>query len=445
MPSSYEDLVRPGSIDQQIYTDPVIFNEEMNRIFKTCWIYVAHASEIAAPGDYRTSQIGNEPVIVSRGEDGGVQVLLNRCRHRGAAVCLMDRGNAQFFRCQYHGWTYRNNGELVGITHPRGYEGDLDLQEHSLLRVVNVDSYRDFIFARMSETGPTLREYLGRAADYLDRFTDISPTGTIYARSGVHKTRFRANWKFQLENSVDGYHPAVTHKSWFEVTGARVGLMNRGLYTSEKTSPTVTRDLGGGHSVLDKGDEKLDDLSDQYYNQAQMVLGGSELVERLHSEMGEQGARDFLNTVGGSPFNLAVFPNLVIVRSHIRVINPLSVDETAVHLYPVTLDGVDDEVNQVRLRMHELFFGPAGMGQPDDVEMFARAQRGLRAASGRFLNISRGMGRETSNDGEIVGHGFDETPFRGQYRRWLELMTGESPAPHLVPQPHHVTASVSDS
>lgn len=422
MTEGIDGLVEPGSLDGRIYTDPDIFDREMEKIFHTSWVYVGHVSEIPERGDYRTSYIGLEPVIVTHAEDDSIKVMLNRCRHRAASVCLNSTGNAQFFRCQYHGWTYRNTGELVGVTHPRGYQGTLDFPSHSLFIVANVDTYNGFIFARIAAEGETLLEHLGLAAGFIDRFTAMSPANKIHAKSGVHRTQFKANWKLQLENSVDGYHPAVTHRSWFDVTGARAGIENRGLYTSERTTPTITRDLGNGHSVLDKGDKKLDDLADQYYNQASMVKGGPALLERLHAELGKDATRDFINSVGGSPFNIAIFPNLVLVRSHIRVIQPHAVDQTEVLLYPITLDGVDDEVNAVRLRMHEMFFGPSGMGQPDDVEMFARVQVGLQAKTGGRLNISRGMTRDESVDGQIIGSGFDETPFRGQYRRWLELM-----------------------
>lgn len=182
MTTDYDKLIGRGWLDQTIYTDPEIFAEEMEKIFQASWVYVAHESQLPESGDYLRSSVGQQPVIVSRQEDGSIAVLLNRCRHRGAMVCLEETGNAQFFRCQYHGWTYRNSGELAGVTFPKGYEGDIDFAAMGLLSAKNVGSYRGFVFVRLSVEGPSLVEHLGRAAAYLDRFVDIAPGREISIR-----------------------------------------------------------------------------------------------------------------------------------------------------------------------------------------------------------------------------------------------------------------------
>ncbi len=112
-----------------IYTSEAIFAAEQERIFRTSWLYVAHESELQSPGDYKTTYAGTQPVIVTRGaDDGRLRVMLNRCRHRGAAVCQAESGSANFFRCPYHGWTYRNTGELRGITYDDAY-ADLERED----------------------------------------------------------------------------------------------------------------------------------------------------------------------------------------------------------------------------------------------------------------------------------------------------------------------------
>jgi benzoate/toluate 1,2-dioxygenase subunit alpha len=108
-------------VHTRVYTDPQIFAAEMANIFEKTWVYVAHESEIAQPGDYKTAAVGRMPVIVSRGEDRQVHVLLNICRHRGSVVCRDERGTSQFLRCPYHNWVYRNDGALVGIPDRRRY------------------------------------------------------------------------------------------------------------------------------------------------------------------------------------------------------------------------------------------------------------------------------------------------------------------------------------
>jgi hypothetical protein len=119
-----------------------------------------------------------------------------------------------------------------------------------------------------------------------------------------------------------------------------------------------------------------------------------------------------------------VYPNLFLFESHIRVVRPVAVDRTYVDVYPTELVGAGDELNGVRLREHERFFGPASFGATDDIEIFVRVQAGLRGGGPEWLEFSRGMHREELNEGgETVGHSTDEVPQRSQYRRWLELMT----------------------
>src|SRR5882672_4863181 len=101
------DLVHPNRVHRAIYTDPAIFDLEMERIFGHAWVFVGHESEVKQPHDYITTQIGREPVILTRDGEGKIHVIANRCAHRGLAVCAAEHGNARHFRCPYHGWTYR--------------------------------------------------------------------------------------------------------------------------------------------------------------------------------------------------------------------------------------------------------------------------------------------------------------------------------------------------
>ena len=103
--ADYSELIQSDRISGRVYYDPAIFREELEKIWSREWVYVAHESEVPQPGDYVTRQIGLQPVIVSRDEDGKVHLLLNRCMHRGNTVCQSDCGNSHAFRCAYHGWT----------------------------------------------------------------------------------------------------------------------------------------------------------------------------------------------------------------------------------------------------------------------------------------------------------------------------------------------------
>jgi hypothetical protein len=141
---------------------------------------------------------------------------------------------------------------------------------------------------------------------------------------------------------------------------------------------------------------------------------------QLRSAYGEERSQEILGQR-----NLLIFPNLYLFESHIRVIRPLAIDDTVVLMQPSRLEGVADQLNTARLRTHERFFGPAGFGAPDDVEMFVNAETGLKARGVVWVVMSRGLQRETRTDEiRVGGHSTDEAPQRSAYREWQRWMAG---------------------
>ena len=377
-----------------IYTSPEIFALERERIFRTSWLYVAHESEVREPGDYKTTYAGTQPVIVARGaDDGEVRVLLNRCRHRGSMVCHEDAGSANYFRCPYHGWTYRNSGELRGITYDDAYP-QLDRATLGLVRMPRVDACAGFIFASFAPEGQPLDEYLGNARRYLELVARQGPEG-IRLSAGAHKLRYQGNWKLQVENTIDNYHFGFVHRSFLEVLADRFGqappIIDNILHNREWR----TIDLGNGHSVHEFGDPETGN------NQGQL---------------------------GDLPFNLILFPNLCFVGAQVRHILPKAADRTEVRLYPMLHEGDSEEMNAKILRAHEGFYGPSGMGGADDIEVaFDRVTAGLQAVEEDWLVMSRGMHREEPGEnGILIGHAADEVPQRAFYRRWRSLMADQA-------------------
>lgn len=108
MSNSLLDLIdiEKGTLNPLVYTDPALYELELERVFGRCWLYLAHESQIPNPGDFCTAYMGEDPVLVVRRKDRELSVFLNQCRHRGMRLCRADSGNARVFTCPYHGWSY---------------------------------------------------------------------------------------------------------------------------------------------------------------------------------------------------------------------------------------------------------------------------------------------------------------------------------------------------
>ena len=422
---SIRERLGRDAVHVSLYLDPQVYELELERIFHRGWVYVAHESEVPDAGSFRLSWIGRRSVIVARGEDRVVRVLMNRCAHRGATVCQQERGQAATFRCAYHGWSFRTDGSLAAAPYVDGYGPDFRREDWALASAPRVASYRGFVFASLASKGVSLDEHLGAPVkQQLDHFCDLSPEGEIVARSGTNKYGYDGNWKLQLENSVDGYHPIFAHQAFFDSFGDRIGVP-RDLFSGK--SAGQNRDLGNGHSMLDfRAYNREGPAVGARIAQMRKTPWGERYWGALCDRFGSERALDVL-TAGGT--HVAVFPNLVVLQNQIRMIRPVAVDRTEVLLNPVLLAGVPDEVNTTRLRTHEMFYGPGGGGVPDDIEMFRRVQIGLDSSVDSWIRFWRGRHREVRDaDGTVYGQMTDELSQRAMWREWARQMLDEMPA-----------------
>ena len=212
-----ERLVEPDRVHRLCYSDPGIFEQEINNIFHKTWIYVGHESQVPKPGDYYTTIIGSQPMILVRGKDNRVNVLYNRCPHRGALLCSDRNGNTgTTFKCPYHAWRFNLDGTLLKVPVVEQYEGTnfdpKDPQFH-MKPAERVESYRGFVFCSLSKDVTDLKTFLGGAAAAFDDMCDRAPEGEVEIVPTCFRVIQKSNWKIFLENQLDALHPSVTHES----------------------------------------------------------------------------------------------------------------------------------------------------------------------------------------------------------------------------------------
>jgi phenylpropionate dioxygenase-like ring-hydroxylating dioxygenase large terminal subunit len=421
--TDYAALVREDRVHRTLYTDPEIFAEEMVKVFGgRSWVYLAHESQLPEPNSFLSVRMGLRPVIVTRDRKGGLHAVFNRCSHRAATLCREERGVAKSFQCPYHGWTFRNTGELVGTPWPKGYGENFDKSEHGLHRVARVESYRGFVFGTLNESAPSVVDWLGPAAGWLDYWIGRAPQEEVVVRSAAHRMGYRGNWKLAYDNAGDGYHPAFSHRSLLEMA-SRMGDSKDMAYfgRSPDEGPMRTYMLGNGHSVIDQR-PNYDGPGSLWANQRPQP-GREWFEEKIRAEHGGDADR-LLDLAIGSQINLSIFPNLLVIGNQIQVIEPLGVDRTQLTWHATTIGGVPPEVNTMRMRTQEDF---PSFGEPDDQANFEEVQRGLAVPEAEWVLMNRGLGvtgwQEVGPDGVVSSAATDELHMRRYYAAWLAIMS----------------------
>ena len=428
-PDAINDLIEPGRVHRDVYTDPELFELEMERIFGRAWVFVGHDSQIPNPGDYITTEIGRQPVILIRHKDGSARVLLNRCSHRGAKVLNDASGNAKSLICLYHGWSFGTDGACLGVTMPEGCAADFNTKDFGLSTAARTGTYRGFIFASLSEKGPSFEEFLGPMTANIDDLVDRAPDGEILLDAGMHRYFFRGNWKLQVENVLDSYHVPFSHASTVNKKGEqfsrREGDKGGAQVVDEKKKKTSDAWKGRrsyvvefGHGWTSNTELKDKERSSPAWNAYKDALAAKVGAERMEEIL----TPEFHNTL--------LYPNISIMglNIHVRVIKPIAVDLTEVNVYPIRLKGAPDEMNFGNIRLLNVTHSAASFVQTDDLEAFRRTQEGLRSTQSDWVDISRGMGEEQTDShynatSESAMH---EMAIRAQYAAWLNYMTAGS-------------------
>ncbi len=424
-----------GLISREIFVNEEVYRQEQERIFARVWLFLGHESQIPQPGDFFTSYMGEESVIVSRDRESQIHVLLNSCRHRGMKACRYDEGNTTSFMCPYHGWSYALDGKLVGVPHyDAAYYGELDKSQWGLLEVAQLATYKGTIWATWDASAPPFLDYIGDFRIFLDGLLDSydGSEGGSVVLGGVHKWVVPSNWKFISENFGGDHYHGVSHAS---VEAVGIGPGGRGQtrhgdkHNSRRANLTSFPELG--HGWRGSPPEPVDPEIDPFPTFQDPRL--AEYFQDLHEERRRRAPSlppVWLFGGGGNVFPTASFhvgfPRGILV-SHPR--GPLQTEMW--RWYLVDRDTPPDVRNfwrEYSLR----YSGPAGMTEQDDMENWSYATAASRGPVARGLPYcyQQGLGHWKPYEGlrgALVTDGsMNDANSLTLYRRWAQLMDAES-------------------
>lgn len=352
-------------IPYAVFSSQAVYELEQERIFRgPTWSFLGLEAEIPNSGDFKSTFVGDTPVVMTRTQQGELAAWVNRCAHRGAQVCRQARGNASEHTCVYHQWSFDCEGNLQGVPFRRGQKGmagmpkDFNPKEHGL-KQLRVDSYKGLVFATFSESVAPLPEYIGpEMRPWIDRIFH-KPIEYL----GCTRQYSKSNWKLYLENVKDPYHASLLHLFHTTFNIFRVGMKARSI-------PDATHGL---HSIITATKNEVQ-TADAYKAQAIRSFDeGFQLKD--DSLLGQIQEFDELTTNHIQP----IFPQLVVQQIHNTLVarQLLAKGPNNFELIFHFFGYVDDtpELRAMRLKQANLV-GPAGYISMEDTEATELVQRG---------------------------------------------------------------------
>ena len=380
-------------IARDMFTEPELFDLEMELIFEKNWIYACHESEIANKHDFMTMRAGRQPLIITRDGEGNLNALINACQHRGTTLTRVGKGNQSTFTCPFHAWCYKSDGRLVKVKAPGEYPEGFDKATRGLKKA-RIESYKGFVFVSLDVAGTdSLEDFLGDAKVFFDMMVAQSPTGQLEVLPGKSSYTYDGNWKLQNENGLDGYHVSTVHYNYVATVQHRQQVnAEKGLAGSDTLD----------YSKLGAGDKETDDGWFAFHNGHSVLFsdmpnpavrpGYATIMPRLVEEYGQGKAEWMMHRLR----NLNIYPSMFFldqISSQLRIIRPVAWNKTEINSFCLGVVGESDADRENRIRQFEDFFNVSGLGTPDDLVEFREAQRGFQARLERWSDISRGEGK----------------------------------------------------
>jgi salicylate 5-hydroxylase large subunit len=395
-----------------VYTDEALHKKELQRFFyEKHWCYIGLEAEVPNPGDFKRTVIGERSVILTRSQDGKLNVVENVCAHRGVAFCRERHGNKKELVCPYHQWTYTLEGNLQGVPFRRGVRqdgkvnggmpSDFDTKDHGLTQL-KVATRGGVVFASFDHDIESFEDFMGPTIlQYFDRLFN----GRKLTVLGYNRQRIPGNWKLMQENIKDPYHPGLLH-TWFVTFG------------------------------LWRADNKSSLLMDAQHRHAAMIstrgsapaTGDKAQVTQVSSFKESMTLQDpsFLDIApepwwhGPSAVMLTIFPS-VIFQQQVNSVSTRHIqpDGHGAFDFVWTHFGFADDTEEMtarRLNQANLF-GPAGFVSADDGEVIEFSQTSFEKKPTHRTLVEMG-GRDIAETDHMV----TETLIRGMYDYWQKVM-----------------------
>lgn len=363
-----------------VFTDPDLYDLEQKLLFRgPNWCFVAMELEIPDKGDYKTTWVGDTPVIVTRDRDGLVHCVVNRCAHRGSTLLFDGSGNTQDITCVYHNWRYDLGGNLQSVAFQHGVKKvggmpkDFDLCAHNLTKA-RVEIYHGLVFATFSDETPPLQQYLGeRMAAHIARIFN-RPVKIL----GTYSQTLHSNWKLYMENVKDSYHASLLH-TFFSTFKLNRLSMEGGVQV----------DGGGAHHISwsKRGTDSAAGTDYEKAGELRAVLDDFTLADPTL-------IKSWLEYEDGITHSIqSIFPTFVLQQIQnslaVRLMVPRSVDKS--ELYWIMFGYEDDTPEQFDMRLRQSnLIGPAGLVSLEDGIVGNFIQRGIRRETDRSAVLEMG-------------------------------------------------------
>ena len=427
-PETVLDLVTENEAHKDLYINDEVFDLEIEHLFRNTWVYVGHGSQVPNKGDYFTTTIANQPLIMVRHSDDTIKILENRCAHRGVELVAQTHGNTgRTFSCPYHAWTYKTDGSLIGIPVKEGYNNtgfEKSSAKKGLQTIKNVRVYRDFVFVRLADEGLSFDEFFGESLTSIDNMVDRSPEGRLEVVGDPLRYMNNCNWKMLVENQTDSFHPMIVHYS----SAGTVKKIWEEMQPYEGPKPMVVECIvpftmdydfykkmgirvwqnGHGHTGVNFSIHS--DYADT-----------SGYFEKMVKSYGETRAKEILDE---NRHNTIYFPNIMVKGpiQTLRVFKPIAANRTLVESWIFRLVGAPDMLLERTAMYNRLINAPTSIVGHDDTEVYERAQEGLECNGNSWMNFQRDHFSPEGKSSEEIFDGSTEAQMRNQFRAWKKFM-----------------------